>query len=53
MCRQNNFDWSKVKLEDCKDHISSEPCPQCGSIFKEDPYGGFYLKCSNCGWEGW
>jgi len=35
------------------DHDENEPCPRCGSQLKQDPIGGFFLKCSNCGWKGW
>jgi len=35
------------------DHDESERCPICGGQLKQDPIGGFYLKCLNCGWKGW
>ena len=45
--------WWWKYLDECPDHDESEPCPRCGAKLKEDPIGGFYLKCPNCGWEGW
>jgi len=40
-------------LDEWPDHPIEEPCPVCGSQLKEDPIGGFYLKCPKCGWKGW
>jgi len=40
--------WEEEDLED-----SDLPCPRCNSTLKRDPHGGFFLKCTNCGWIGW
>jgi len=39
--------WREKDLED-----SGWNCPVCGNVLKEDPWGGFFLKCFNCGWVG-
>jgi len=45
--------WFWEFLEECPEHTEEKLCPRCGSRLKEDPIGGFYLKCPKCGWEGW
>ena len=40
-------------LDEWPEHDESEPCPICGSRLREDPIGGFYLICPECGWKGW
>ncbi|RLE67058.1 MAG: hypothetical protein DRJ38_00360 [Thermoprotei archaeon] len=41
-----------MPLDEWPEH-SGELCPICGSTLKEDPLGGVYLVCPNCGWSGW
>ena len=39
--------YSEEDLED-----SEFTCPVCGSVLKNDPWGGVFQKCFKCGWAG-
>jgi len=53
--QQKPSKWKEYgwRVNKAPDRDENEPCPICGHRLKEDPIGGFYLKCPNCGWEGW